>query len=123
MKTIWNRFAFMCALFTVYSWLTDIRGAEAAWAFGSFLFGAFLYTVGAFLVSHFSKKPPELSIPRPSDVEFDAAAAWRSINLPIANGDHPDGLWAFTDLKSAGWVIEKIGHERSGSVTLKFTKS
>lgn len=54
-----------------------------------------------------------------SDPDYDAACAWRGINLAIAVPDHYEACDELADLKRAGWHIEKSGNERAGFVYLK----
>lgn len=54
------------------------------------------------------------------DPEYDAACAWRNINLAIGNPDHYEANDDIADLRRAGWHVEKSGNERAGFVYLKF---
>jgi hypothetical protein len=55
------------------------------------------------------------------DAAYDAACAWRAINLAISEGhEHVDACLELSDLREAGWHIEKAGNERAGFVYLKF---
>lgn len=54
-------------------------------------------------------------------VEWDAAQAWHSINLALgANHDDNDACYEISNLRAAGWHVEKQGNERGGFVYLKF---
>lgn len=57
-----------------------------------------------------------------NSVEYEAALAWRSINLAIANVEHPEGCTELADLRAAGWTVAKTGHERDIVVVLTFVK-
>jgi hypothetical protein len=60
------------------------------------------------------------SEPDLDDPSYEAACAWRSINLALGNPDHYDACDELADLRRAGWHIEKSGNERAGFVYLKF---
>jgi hypothetical protein len=53
------------------------------------------------------------------DPDYDAACAWRAINLALGNPEHLDSCDELANLRKAGWHIEKSGNERGGFVYLK----
>jgi hypothetical protein len=78
-----------------------------------------LIVVAALVIDAFEFSGRDNAAVEPTDVEYESACAWRSINLALTHPDHEEANEDLAALKKAGWHIEKSGHHRAGFVYLK----
>ncbi len=54
------------------------------------------------------------------DPEYDAACAWRAIDLATGEGwEHYESCYDLYAIRKAGWHVERSGHRRGGFVYIK----